>query len=73
MSMNQYREEIKSLIDATNDEALLAHWKKRLQYDMENREAVELSEEEWTLVEEGMTDYKNGKVVSLEEFISKRK
>lgn len=73
MSVNEYKEAIKNIIDSTDNEVLLKHWKIRLECDMENQDAIELSDEEWNLVQEGIADYKNGEVISLEEFISKRK
>ena len=73
MSVTEYKEAIKSLIDSTNNEALLRHWKKQLESDVENQNEIELSSEEWSLVQEGIADYKNGEVISLEDFISKRK
>lgn len=73
MSVSEYKEAIKNIIDSTNNETLLKHWKKQLECDMENQDAIELSDEEWNLVQEGIADYKNGEVISLEEFISKRK
>jgi len=73
MSVNEYKEAIKSLIDSTNNEMLLKHWKKQLEWDVEHENEIELSSEEWSLVQEGITDYENGELMSLEEFISKRK
>jgi len=73
MSVNEYKEAIKSLIDSTNNEMLLKHWKKQLEWDVEHENEIELSSEEWSLVQEGITDYENGELISLEEFISKRK
>jgi hypothetical protein len=73
MSLNEYRESIKTLIDSTEDETLLKHWKKQLERDIENKNEVELSSEEWSLVQEGIEDYKKGETISLEEFISERK
>jgi hypothetical protein len=73
MSVSEYKEAIKSLIDSTNNEILLKHWKKQLEWDVENQNEIELSSEEWSLVQEGMADYENAEVISLEEFISKRK
>jgi len=73
MSVNEYKEAIKSLIDSTNNEMLLKHWKKQLEWDVEHENEIELSSEEWSLVQEGVTDYENGELISLEEFISKRK
>ena len=73
MSVNEYKEAIKSLIDSTNNEMLLKHWKKLLEWDVEHENEIELSSEEWSLVQEGVTDYENGELISLEEFISKRK
>jgi len=40
---------------------------------LENTDAIELSVEEWHLVQEGVLEYKKGEVVSFEDFISKRK
>ena len=73
MSVNEYKEAIKSLIDSTNNEMLLKHWKKQLEWNVEHENEIELSSEEWSLVQEGVTDYENGELISLEEFISKRK
>jgi hypothetical protein len=52
---------------------LLKHWKKQLEGDVEHQNVLELTNEEWKLVREGLADYENGEVMSLEEFISKRK
>ncbi len=73
MSVNEYKESIRHLIDITNDEVLLKHWKKQLEWDIEHQNEVTLSDEEWNLVEEGLADYEKREVISLEEFISKRK
>jgi hypothetical protein len=73
MSLNEYREHIKQLIDSTDNEALLRHWKQQLEWDVEHQEGVGLTDEEWNLVQEGIADYKKGEVISLEEFINKRK
>ena len=73
MSVSEYKEAIKSLIDSTDNEMLLKRWKKQLEWDVEHENEIELSSEEWSLVQEGVTDYENGELISLEEFISKRK
>jgi len=73
MDLREYKESIKHLIDATNNETLLQHWKKQLEWDVEHQHEVQLSVEEWNLVQEGIADYENGEVITLEEFISKRK
>ena len=72
MSLNEYKESIKNLIDTTDNEVLLKHWKEQLEWDVKNQDEVTLSDEEWNLVEEGIADYEKGEVISLEEFISKR-
>ena len=73
MSLDEYKEAIKSLVDSTNDETLLMHWKHQLEWDLENRDAIELSVEEWSLVQEGIAEYTKGEIISFEDFISKRK
>lgn len=73
MSVTEYKEAIKSLIDSTNNETLLKHWKKQLEWDVENQNEIELSSEEWSLVQEGIADYEKGEVISLEDFTGKRK
>ncbi|PVD49770.1 hypothetical protein DC498_23260 [Terrimonas sp.] len=73
MSLNEYKESIKNLVDSINDETLLKHWKHQIEWDIENSDAIELSAEEWSLVQEGIADYKKGDVITLEDFISKRK
>jgi len=73
MSVTEYKESIKHLIDSTNDELLLKYWKKQLEWDIQHKEEIELSIEEWSLVEEGLVDYEKGNVISLEEFMSQRK
>jgi hypothetical protein len=72
MNLNDYKASIKSIIDSTNNEALLKHWKKQLEWDVQHQEEIELSQEEWKLVEEGLADYESGAVLSFEEFLKKR-
>jgi hypothetical protein len=72
MTADQYKNSIKQIIDSTDNEFLLKHWEKQLQWDIDNLKETNLSNEEWHLVEEGIADYKNGDVISLEEFINKR-
>ena len=73
MNSAEYKESIKQLIDATNNETLLRHWKKQLEWDLRPEEEAELSHEEMVLIQEGITEYEKGEVISFEEFISKRK
>ena len=35
MDINDYKEELKRIIDATNDEAILKHWKTHLEWEFE--------------------------------------
>lgn len=72
MSLNDYKNSIKNIVDATNNELLLKHWKKQLESDVQHQDEIEFSQEEWNLVQEGIADYENGAVISLEEFIVKR-
>ena len=72
MNLNDYKNSIKKIIETTNNEALLKHWKKQLEWDIQNQEEIELTQEEWKLVEEGLEDYKNNAVLSFEEFLKKR-
>lgn len=73
MNLNDYKQSIKQLVDATNNELLLRHWKNQLEWDIKHQNQLELSTEEWILVQEGITEYEKGEVISLEEFIGKRK
>ncbi|MBX2932188.1 MAG: hypothetical protein KF781_09600 [Chitinophagaceae bacterium] len=73
MSVAEYKESIKQLVDTTNNELLLQHWKKQLEWDIEHETTVELNDEELNLVKEGLTDYESGNYISLEEFINQRK
>ncbi|HEY8688754.1 MAG TPA: hypothetical protein VIM07_05920 [Chitinophagaceae bacterium] len=72
MNADQYKNSIKQIVDSTNNELLLMHWEKQLQWDIGHVNEIKLSDQEWNLVEEGLTDYANGDVISLEEFINKR-
>jgi hypothetical protein len=72
MNLNDYKDFIKSIIDSSNNEALLKHWKKQLEWDVQHQEEIELPSEEWKLVEEGLADYENAAVLSFEEFLKKR-
>ena len=72
MRLNEYKNIIKTIVDSTNNETLLKHWKTQLEWDVRHQEQIELSPEEWKLVQEGIKDYENGDVLSLEEFINKR-
>lgn len=73
MNLTTYKESIKTLIDSTNNETLLKHWKKQLEWDVGHQDELELSAEELNLVQEGVANYDNGEVLSFEEFISKRR
>ena len=72
MNMNDYKNSIKNIVEATNNEALLKHWHQQLEWDVQHPEGVQLSEEEWNMVQEGLTDYKAGAVLTLEQFLAKR-
>ena len=72
MNLNDFKDSIKTIIDSTNNEALLKHWKKQLEWDIRHQQEIEFSKEEWELVEEGLADYENGAVLSFEEFLQKR-
>lgn len=72
MSISDYKTSIKNIIDATNDEALLRHWKEQLEWDAQNGGEAELTDEEWAAVKEGLADHKSGNVLSLKEFMEKR-
>lgn len=73
MSLNDYKASIKNIVESTNNEALLKHWQQQLEWDVQHQDETVLSKEEWNLVQEGLTDYENGAVLSLEEFIAKRR
>ena len=72
MSIQEYKAALISLIGSTDNETLLKQWKEQLQWDVENAGEAELSGDEWQAVQEGLTDYRNGNVVSLKAFIDKR-
>jgi hypothetical protein len=72
MNINDYKSSIKQIVDSTNNELLLSHWEKQLRWDIEHSKEIELSPEEWILVEEGIADYEKGEVLSLQEFLNKR-
>ena len=72
MNTEHYKNSIKQIVDSTNNESLLMHWEKQLQWDIEHLKEIMLSDQEWNLVQEGLADYANGDIISLEEFINKR-
>lgn len=72
MSLNDYKDSIKNIIDSTNNELLLKRWKKQLEWDIQHQQEIELSQNEWQLVQEGLAGYESGNVLSFEEFINKR-
>ncbi len=72
MNIDQYKNSIKRIIDSTNNESLLIHWEKQLQWDVEHLNEIQLSEHEWNLVQEGLADYAEGNIVSFDEFLKKR-
>ena len=73
MSLSDYKEAIKNIIDWTNNELLLKHWKQQIEWDVENQSVFEFSDEEWNLVQEGIEEYKKGETISMQDFTSKRK
>ncbi|MFN2438364.1 MAG: hypothetical protein ABR503_04130 [Chitinophagaceae bacterium] len=72
MGLNEYKNSIKNIIDSTENEALLKHWKRQLEWDIQHQEEIDLSQQEWNLVQEGIADYEKGDVLTLEEFLHKR-
>jgi hypothetical protein len=72
MSIKDYKESIKNIFDSTNNELLLKHWKKQLEWDIQHQDEIQLTHEEWQMVEEGLADYENGSVLSFEEFLRKK-
>ena len=73
MSLGDYKEAIKNIIDSTDNELLLKHWKQQIEWDVENQGSFEFSDEEWNMVQEGIEEYKKGEIISMQDFISKRK
>jgi hypothetical protein len=57
-------------LDAFTLISILKHWKHQIEWDIENSDAIELSAEEWSLVQEGIADYKSGNIQTFEDFIS---
>lgn len=72
MSVTEYKESIKNLIDSTTNESLLKRWKQQLEWDIQHEE-LNLTPEEWALVQEGITDFETGNTITLDQFISKRR
>jgi hypothetical protein len=72
MSISDYKNTIKNLVDATNNKELLMQWKEQLEWDVKNGGEIELTDEEWQEVQEGLADYKKGNVISFDEFLNKR-
>lgn len=72
MDVDQYKLSIKRIVDSRNNEILLRDWEQQLKRDINNFSERDLSIDEWKLVEDGIADYKNGHVISLEEFINKK-
>ena len=72
MSIAEYKTSLKNLIESTNDEKLLMQWKEQLEWDVKNDGEVELTDEEWQDVQEGLEDIKNGKTISFNEYLKKR-
>jgi hypothetical protein len=72
MNIAAYKQSIKTLVDATNDEQLLSFWKERMEWEGKHKDEIELNNQEWQLVEEGLDDIKNGNTISFESFLAKR-
>jgi hypothetical protein len=73
MSLAEYKESIKKIVDATDDEALLKGWKILLEHDLKQENEVEFTDEEWLQIQKGLEDYRRNETISFEEFINKRK
>ena len=73
MSLAEYKESTKKIVDATNDEALLKGWKILLEHDLKQENEVEFTDEEWLQIQKGLEDYRRNETISFEEFINKRK
>lgn len=73
MSIAEQKEDIKRLIDATENETLLMHWKQQLEWDVEHEKEFVLSNEELQLLQNSLEVYEKDNTISLAEFIGKRK
>lgn len=73
MSVEEYKEDLIKIIGLTNNISLLKHWKKQLEWDASHEIDITLDDEELSLVNEGLVEYENGNMISLDEFIDKRK
>ncbi|MBA4195931.1 MAG: hypothetical protein C0459_00095 [Chitinophaga sp.] len=73
MSIAEQKEDIKRLIDATENETLLMHWKQQLEWDVEHEKEFVLSNEELQLLQNSLEAYEKDNTISLAEFIGKRK
>jgi len=73
MSIHEYKEALKKLVDSMDNELLLRQWKKQLEWDVDHQDQVALSEDELNLVNEGLAQYERGEVISLEDFLKSRK
>lgn len=72
MSIQEYKNWLKNLVESTNDKELLMQWKEQLEWDLQHKGEADLSAEEWSMVQEGLADYKAANVLSLEEYLKKR-
>lgn len=72
MNIPDYKSSIKNLVNSTNNEELLKQWKEQLEWDVKHGGEAELTNDEWQQVKEGLDDYKNGNVISFDEFLNKR-
>jgi hypothetical protein len=61
MSLEDCKEAIKELVDSTDNELLLQHWKMQLEWDVQHQDEFSFSVEEFQLVGEGIQDYKKRK------------
>ena len=73
MSISEYKESIKKIVDATDNEALLKGWKNQLEHDTEPDNEADFTDAEWLLVQEGIEEYGKDETISFEDFIGKRK
>ncbi|HRI21996.1 MAG TPA: hypothetical protein PLA68_13635 [Panacibacter sp.] len=70
MTITEYKESIKQIVDTTDNEKLLKFWKLQLEHDIKN--GIELDDTEWEFMQADPGDLGNAKVISLEEFVSKK-
>ncbi|HNP23006.1 MAG TPA: hypothetical protein PKM63_03285 [Panacibacter sp.] len=73
MNAKHYKKAILKLISETHNEQLLMLWKEQMEWDISHQQEIPVFSENWQQISDECISLKTNKVISLQEFIEKKR